>query len=169
VFTRTTQQGRDEAPIQAPALNSTIWGGLAAAVTAVGAATAGLFTAMDVTEWEVRVAIVAGVTAVIAIGLWAVVALVRNDIKTRLTAVTADGKTPPVTAAPEEPEGSIAWITPPPMHLYSTADTGTPLQVILVGLDKDKVYYYAAAERGRPKTLTADEVHHVQLDEALNR
>jgi type IV secretory pathway VirB2 component (pilin) len=176
MFTRTTKEGKKDAPIQAPALNSTIWGGLATAVAAIGAATAGVFSAMNVTEWEVRVAIVAGVTLVIAVGLWGLVVLIRNDMQTRLTGATAKNMGAPKPAgAVSKPakaegiEGNVAWITPPSMHVYSAADPATPLQVILVGIDKDKIYYYAAAEGGKPEILTAEGVHHVQLAEHLFR
>lgn len=172
MFTETTQEGRTSAPIQAPALNSTIWGGLGAAVATVGAATTAIFSAMNTSELEVRVAIVAGVTLVISVGLWAVVTLVRSDAQIRLSGATAKKKDDPKTGdavpAPAAAEGTnagVVWITPPSMHVYSIEDPESALQVILVGMNEDKIYYYAAAAGGRPRIFAADAIDHVQLGE----
>jgi hypothetical protein len=51
------------------------------------------------------------------------------------------------------------------MHVYSNAHPGTELQVILVGVGKDKVRYYAAEEGRSPVVLTAEEVRHVAIGE----
>lgn len=163
MFTKTTQKAED-APIQAPALNSTIWGGLASAVGAVGAATAGVFSAMNTTEWQVRVAIVAGVTLVIVVGLAALVALIRNDSQIRAATASVTGV---ADASKEAAKGAsqVAWITPPPMHVYSTAAPQAALQVILVGMDKDDVYYLVAGSEGRPETLKSPQVAKVELVE----
>jgi hypothetical protein len=163
MFTKTTQQQKEAAPIQAPALNSTIWGGLASAVAAVGAATVGSFSAMNTTEWQVRVAIVAGVTLVIAVGLVVLVALIRNDSQIR--SATAASTSMAITSKTRKTASQIAWITPPSMHVYSTTDPETALQVILVGMDKDEVYYLASAPKGRPETLKSEQVAKVELGE----
>ena len=160
MFTETTEDGKKNAPIQAPALNSTVWGGLAAAVTSIGAAVAGLFTTIDVKEWQVRVTIVACVALVIIAGLVGLVVLIHNDAKIRLTA--AAGKD---TAEAGGTEEGVVWITPPPMHVYSVANPKTQLHVILVGVAKDKVRYYAAEKDRSPVMLTAQDVHHVEIGE----
>lgn len=157
MFTETTDEQKKNAPIQAPALNSTIWGGLAATVGAVGAAMAGIFSAMNTNEWQVRVAIVGGVTLVVAAGLTAMVALIWNDSRVRM-ATTAD-------AGAAKTASKIVWITPPSMHVYTTANPETALQVILVGVGEDEVYYLAAAKKGRPETLKSQQIGKVELGE----